>query len=122
MLMTHDQARMTWCPLMRYANGMQSTNCAVNIDADQPPGCQGRFCAMWRWGEDEKAFKMFVCEDVQANVEPTRPEHVPASYAFEPHDPAEGQPAAWVEPDADRQARRRGYCGLAGMPWGAHRP
>lgn len=107
MLMMPSDASDLTCPYIRMPTQFQGS-------------CLGTRCMAWRWGEDEKAFKMIVCDDTHANVEPRRPDYVPASYTFSAYDAAEGQPAAWIEPDDERKGRRRGYCGLAGKPMGVN--
>jgi hypothetical protein len=42
-----------------------------------------------------------------------RPANVPESWEF---CPADEDPAAWIEPQEDANARRRGYCAMAGKP------
>ncbi len=97
---TERQASELWCPMEHGKDDEETT-------------CIGSGCAAWRWAEDHPALKSVRCADPNATTEPPRPApYVPASWVF---CPSGDDHACWVEPSAEAQARRRGYCGLAGV-------
>lgn len=98
--------------------------------------CIGSKCMAWRWSgiglADFASFRgqpsmVFIRvpwthapdkESIDAiqklTVEPERPTSVPPSFIWVPYDPdKEEWMAGWREPDAEFEARRLGYCGLA---------
>jgi hypothetical protein len=77
--------------------------------------CRGAGCMAWRWSQPLRR-TVRLAENYGETSEPPRPPHVPAHWPFVPFDESEGDPAGWVEPLEDAQARRTGYCGLAGVP------
>ena len=78
--------------------------------------CVASDCMAWRWMAEGSDRRRIVCPYRHATTEDgmTRPA-MAASWIFAPYDGSD-YPAQWLEPEADQQARRRGYCGLAGMP------
>lgn len=121
---TEQQARELWCPMVRAANGKQATNCAVNMqplmkDYPREPvddhttngSCVASVCAMWRWASTAKR-RRYNCADQLAMEEPARPSNVPPSWTF---CASEDGNACWLESEPEANARRTGYCGLAGM-------
>lgn len=121
MLLTEKEAKEKWCPHVRIAvlagHGGAACNTHPDPYIDADCRCAGSRCAMWRWSEPRKARRAYTCDDTTATTDPgNRPGAVPADWCFEPHDAAEGDPAAWVEPEDQANLRRRGYCGLAGKP------
>jgi hypothetical protein len=127
---TEKEASSIWCPMTRSAGFLTKSKIgpAVNrihqgengaqIDCDGSPQpyavCIASKCAMWRCAEPIRCRVIQPEEwpDTYAH-EPARPENVPKSWAWEPGD---GDPPGWVEPEHEAQARRRGFCGLAGNP------
>lgn len=81
---------------------------------DKSVNCSADECMAWRWAEDWHA-RAIRCEIKRAESEPERPANVPASYLFIAADPE--MDAAWFESTAEAMERRRGYCGLAGIPF-----
>ncbi len=81
--------------------------------ADYPIFCSGSRCMKWRW-RDPLRMQSKPDTDLMAKEQPERPPWIPADWTFEPQD--DDNPASWVEPEEKAQARRRGYCGLAGKP------
>lgn len=72
--------------------------------------CRSDECMAWRWADDLKQVAMLAGD---ARVEPDR---IPPGWTWHPEDDFTGEPAHWMEPMDACQARRRGYCGLAGEP------
>ncbi len=109
---TASEVGALWCPV---AGGYRKRVEVVGAGGGWSgwSNCIGDKCAMWRWGEPlERRF--VVCDDPNVIEEPKRPEVIPASWTFIPHEGDE--PAGWVEPVDEMFARRRGYCGMAGEP------
>jgi hypothetical protein len=82
----------------------------------ESPTCIGSECMMWRWADliRRKKVETESGNEGEDDPIPARPSHVPETWEFFPCD---GDPAGWVEPEAEAQLRRRGYCGLAGHPF-----
>lgn len=90
--------------------------------------CVGTECMGWRWSEKMSKPRIIDCEDKTALVaeDGAAVEFVPDGYKFVPAKLADivntdGSPlvdkaARWVEPEDQAKARRRGYCGKAGIP------
>lgn len=90
--------------------------CPNQLQMDEPT-CVGAACMAWRWADAYPCQRIRHCIDSRAVTEPERPSSVPASWVFEPYDATDADLyAQWVEPKDEAQARRRGYCGLAGKP------
>lgn len=101
-------------------NRIHQSETGEHIDADgwQQPYtlCIASQCAMWRWGT-MPAIRLHHCNNQRAMTEDEagdRHKHVPDSWLFIPDEDGDG--AAWIEPEVEQQARRLGYCGLAGKP------
>jgi hypothetical protein len=108
MMLTHEQAAATWCPMARItaatkAGDVPSGQTVFNrVETDGKGGwpagsnCVADQCAMWRWGETKRETKEQVIEVRIARLNGVttekRVEQVPVEV---PH---------------------RGYCGLAGEP------
>lgn len=100
MLMKENEAQEKGCPLLRMAP--MGKFC----------GCIGSQCAMWRWYSAASPRRV-KCENQAAETEAeagTRPE---GPWEFAPCDEFDAQ---WVETEESANARRLGYCGLAGRP------
>lgn len=124
---TEKEAAERWCPFAR-VEGEASRSVAGNrwdtgggseiekfgpMENPKAARCIGSRCMAWRWNDGALSRRCHVNDaDPMATVEPARPAHVPPSYLFEPHE--DDEPACWVEPKNEAQARSRGYCGLAG--------
>lgn len=102
---TESEARGLWCPMSRDFNGVTSGKCLASA------------CAMWRWSfYPTRGFRMAETPDREAMTEPARPAGIPPTWTFCPYNPDDGEPAGWVEPVDECNARRQGYCGLAPLP------
>ena len=89
--------------------------CHKTMNAGVPRSCLGPRCMAWRWHPIPRNWAGAVPYELRhVEVEPPRPPSVPASYLFVPCDLIEGAWAHWLEPDAEAEARRVGWCGLAG--------
>lgn len=86
-----------------------------NSQSTQRPPCIGSDCMMWRWAEPPPLPRKWLCADHTATNEPERPARVPAHWEWQGLLEDGGLPG-WSEPQADADARRTGYCGLAGRP------
>lgn len=119
---TAEQAKELWCPMVRHEGGNGGSfnrgslnNNPTNRDSadSKTPiyGCQciGDQCAMWRWGEDRPMRRI-----VNANV---FNQNSPTSRNFILHDAdeLEREPSSYIETEEAADARRRGYCGMAGI-------
>ena len=93
MNVTENQASQRWCPMI----GQH---------------CLGSECMIWRWAFEATRHHV-LCATYNPPFEPQRPENVPATWEYIPYDPSDGDPAGWLEPASDAQARSLGYCGLA---------
>lgn len=76
--------------------------------------CIGPRCAMWRWDDvvnrrQRNAEKHDAATEQEAGYKPPHCE----GWEFFPAGDAQ---ACWVEPEESANARRVGYCGLAGKP------
>lgn len=80
--------------------------------------CLGDKCAAWRWEvKSQDVYRLSVaCAKPFAEFEAERPAGLNPEYVFHPYDEAEGEPAKWIEPEHLAQARRTGFCGIAGRP------
>lgn len=105
MYVTEDESGYKFCPLARPAFEA----------ATESRLCIGSGCMAWRWDAPPRQ-RSYVCDEPQSTAEPKRPYVVPASWTFEPYDASEDAPALWREPEEEAEARREGYCGMAGQP------
>lgn len=124
MLLTEKEAAEKWCPHVRIAvlagTGGAACNEHPDPEIDAACRCVGSRCAMWRWAEPMRRSLWMPESSVPysepAAPAPDRPADVPMSWewtpAMDPSDPSGG----WLEPESEANARRRGYCGLAGKP------
>lgn len=73
---------------------------------------------MWQWFAMPDRKKEYAGRDL--TEEPPRPDDVPESWAYKNEKLVSDKrfppkyEAWWIEPEAERLARRQGYCGLAG--------
>jgi|GEM_PF-2445704 len=105
MLLTETDAERKWCPFA--ASNPDNTSCIADS------------CAMWRWTQitnpSNGARRFREADNPAAETEQeagTKPEHC---HGWE-FCPCVEDPAGWVEPAAEADKRRLGYCGLAGKP------
>lgn len=103
MSMTESVARARYC-FQRGTTPLRDT-----------PHCMASACMAWRWMPAPVRQRIF-CEDKGAQFEPSIvPERARREgWIFIPAD--DDNFAQWLEPEAAYQARRKGYCGLAGTP------
>jgi hypothetical protein len=108
MILTEREAGAYFCPNMLAIKG----------------GCMGSRCMAWRWLEST-SFGGFtpgflMADDREATKEPERPTYVPRSWIFKAFHGEQDLPAGWIEPEEEFRDRvfnkRRGFCGLAGVP------
>lgn len=120
---TEEEATQCWCPFARvdglYSKGSDATvhNRLPDGDITMSAMCVGSRCMAWRWANTPRR-QFHVSADCEARVEPERAPGTPASWVWCPYDEMEGDYAGWLEPEEECNARRRGYCGLAGKPTG----
>lgn len=111
-MLTEEQAKTKWCPQVRFDGedstfnrGYQSED-PLNMRNGRTQyicNCLGSGCMMWRWGK------------IPANYRSSIPregwEHITDDDELAEYDTSE---PFWREPDAERDERRLGWCGLAG--------
>ena len=103
MLLTENEASVQMCPIRTRSNDFAY--------------CDPLMCMAWRWADVPTWQRVQLAHDMHATTEPKRPAHVPQSWVFEPYNQTDSDCyARWVEPKDEANARRRGYCGLAGKP------
>lgn len=122
MMLTEQDAKTKICPFMSapvqhtYHDGSPNEEYVLQED------CAGSRCMAWRLGKLPKYIRIphemsaeERCEIMDKDLpDPQRPEGVPESYVFM----ISRKEAFWGEDDASREARRKGYCGLVGLPEG----
>lgn len=101
MLLTLKKAQGMSCP-HQFARGM---------------ACHGANCMAWRWANVvNRNFREAQNPKALTELE-AGPRTAPDCWEFFAFDPAEDVfEAGWLEPRADADARRLGFCGLAGTP------
>lgn len=124
MLVTEQEAREKWCPMAfehRYLARSGNEGYVANVKGGQPMRmCIGSGCMMWRFSSkphprsirhevSAEQFQAYWDDDLP---DPERPENVPAEWEFY----VDEEGCRWVEDDASRAARRKGYCSFAGTP------
>jgi len=124
MLLTETQAAKKWCPHVRFAFGDDDSAAnrweSVSETLLAPSKCQciGSDCMAWRWLDPSvKPAMRNVLGNSWAETEADtdgRPPEVPADWEFCPA--TDEDAACWREPEAAANAKRRGYCGLSGLP------
>lgn len=139
MLLTEKEAETKWCPHVRMGSIADSDSTADQLPAynrvsfvsetlpeflEQQPDkectCLGSRCSQWRWADppsvQQREFTQW--DDRQATTEPQRDAYpwIPAHWPFVPANETRMTQAHWIEPLDEANARRRGYCGLAGKP------
>ena len=95
--------------------GAEATLCPRQLEGRA--GCAGAQCMAWRWANvTNRHFR--EAQNPQAATElEAGPRTAPDSWEFFAFDPAQDVfEAGWLEPRADADARRLGFCGLAGTP------
>ena len=130
MLTTEKEAKTKWCPMVRHGEicGPDST-----VPENLEPVAWNRFdgewnfggllciasgCMMWSWGDLPECLQIMA--DCSENKAPERPRNIPTTWKYVLTDErthrlnAPVMVGRWVEPDTERDARRLGYCGLAG--------
>ncbi len=101
MWLTQAQARGKWC---------------VYSPSPDKAACRASGCMQWRWAVTGKPIVIHAEPPTRKHEPRQRPEYVPASYVWHGYTSADDL-ARWVEPAADTETRRYGYCGLSGVPF-----
>lgn len=74
----------------------------------------------WRQSHQRPNRNFEAAPDPKAQTEPARPENVPKSWFWTPHDPDDpdfpDDPAGWTEPQDEADIRQTGYCGYVEAP------
>lgn len=92
-----------------------ATMLKVDLQLSRAARCVANECVMWRWVAGTNVRKRrFV--DYLGETVPKRPNDVGPEWVFVPRNEENGEPAFWTEPEEMQKSRRRGYCGLAGIP------
>lgn len=123
---TNEQARVLWCPQARVARHEFVNNPTqdyiiggTNSDAlggTRVPAsclCIAAECAMWRWHDWAEPGMVFAENRHAQTIEQAGTPKGGPGWIFVP---AEDDYAHWREPTEKADARRLGYCGLAGRP------
>jgi hypothetical protein len=116
---TREQASGKWCPFARtydYTGDMEVI-AGVNEPGtrQRSAACVADGCMAWRWAEDVGEHYQRTMRWTEGETEP--PHQVPGlTFELYTPDPEEepGERPHWIETRASFEARRRGYCGLAG--------
>jgi hypothetical protein len=129
---TENEARKLWCPMVRFARSEDSgtfnrgRNANALNDHEQNDGalcnCIANQCAMWRWNKIPTRKYLRAMNRAALTVDEagsplfgqntTGFEFVPYNIEDDPHE----DPAHWRETEESANARRTGWCGLAGKP------
>lgn len=133
--MTGAEAKTKWCPAARVLLPVNQTGNRISTAmkamaersgrheaewyAQQEADCRciGSGCMAWRWQEELFRRRRHPVDRAQASSvqEPPRPIGLPPSWKWNATYADEGD-ACWIEPIEEANARRHGYCGLAGAP------
>ena len=122
MMLTEQEAITKICPILDVDRHFRPYD-SVNEYRAAPLQCRASKCMAWRLGRlpNKKAIEHAIsAEECREIIEkdlddPQRPEGIPQSYIFT----VNPRRAYWVEDDESCEARRKGYCGLVGLPKGA---
>ncbi|MEN6540861.1 MAG: hypothetical protein ABFC67_14735 [Mizugakiibacter sp.] len=116
---TGTESRNLWCPMVRFSPIGEGENYKHSTTRNEFGRCIASQCAMWRWqritGPENGGLRFRQAGNPNAETEEQagpRPKGC-ETWKFCPPDM---DPAGWVEPQANADARREGYCGLAGKP------
>jgi hypothetical protein len=122
---TPEQAKTLWCPMTRLIvhDGTDGLLAVFNRAAKEPDkvtlppqtACLSNQCAMWRQGPWPGARKM-KAENLLAESEDEAGERPGYPAIFWSCSENGDGAASWVETHASIEARRPGYCGIAGAP------
>ena len=122
MMLTEKEARLKYCPVL----GTEEDSLPDPVTDKYgvaPLLCRGADCMAWRRGRRPEPLTIphnMSADERHRLIEkalpdPPRPEGVPESYVFI----ARRDEAFWGETRDGQEARRKGYCGLIGLPEGA---
>lgn len=107
MMLTEEQARTKWCPKSRsiwqHGDRAISANRKESGEYLDSDTCLGSACMMWRWAKIPANYRSGLPRDGW--------EHITDDEELADYDTSE---PFWLEPDAERNKRRLGWCGLAG--------
>jgi hypothetical protein len=125
---TQTEIAQLWCPMARLVNmnrsggvliGQPVFNRGAVADGDTthtavPHGanCIGKACAMFRLESKPNRWERRSDNPDATTEAEAGTKH--EGFLFIPVDKEEGEEAYWIETDASIEARRLGYCGLAG--------
>lgn len=117
---TVKQARETWCPMVRFNPiGADEAYQTHTTRGDSGSNCIADQCAAWRWepvtgpANGERLWRNAPNPDAHTEDEAgPKPEECNRWHFC----PCDTLPAGWIEPQSSADARRQGYCGLAGRP------
>ena len=99
-MLTEKEARTKWCPHARLGDEDGATfNRRWDNKVHEATVCLASDCAMWRWRYIPKP------RSSKTKVE---------GWDYLDGDESGEGVEMWIEPEESLQARRRGYCGLAG--------
>jgi hypothetical protein len=124
---TTEQARALWCPQARVARHEFVNNPTqdyiiggTNSDAlgsTRVPAsccCIATECSMWRWVNWQEPAQRYAENRNATHPGEAGPTKGGPDWVFAPA--SDEEYARWIEPAEKADARRRGYCGLAGRP------
>lgn len=120
---TEEQARELWCPMVRHVVNAETVAAGNRFEEGFHANecrCVVSQCAMWRWlsASPQKWLDATVKGVTHLDAEPPSTPDVkpPQGWDWVASSENGDNGGGWREPPDQADARRQGYCGLAGQP------